>query len=331
MPDTSPPASGFTPWLEPRPDSDYPLALTVGTLNFGMRTPAAEAERIVHRALDLGVRFFDTANFHGDGESERLLGNALRGRRDRAGIALWLGPNPSRTQLAWNWVPGAAVLRAVDEALERLGTDYVDLLYLDLEPGHEHGLESLHTVGRLMEQGKVGHWGLTGRDAGRLPDVNHQCDMSGLARPRVLRAPHNLLREGPIGLPRDLRVHVAVHGVLAGGVLAGHHRPGPVPPGSRFDRRPEDRRRYFFRCALGFAGELAALARERGLSPAALAYAWLSEEYRVDSLVLGPATTAHLEEAVDVLWKRWSPDSEELDETLERLEALREDWFGEPG
>lgn len=320
-------ASDLAPWLEPRPDSGYRPALTVGTKNFGVRTSAAEAERIVHRALDAGLRFFDTADFTGDGAAERILGQALRGRREQVGLCL--GLEHSRLPLAWRHVPGAALTRATDEALERLATDYVDLLLVDFPPGPEHGLEALYSVGRLMEQGKVRHWGLSGRSAG-WRDVFAQCDTSGLARPRVLRTPHNALREGVTHVPGVPRLHVAVHGILAGGLLAGRYLPGPVPPGSRFDWSPDDRRRYFFRCARGFAEEFAALARELGMSPVTLAHAWLVEDNAADSIVLGPATQAHLEESVKLLWTDPVPDSDALDEVLDRVEALHRDWFGDP-
>ena len=68
-----------------------PVSIALGAMNFGKRTPAAEAERIVARALDRGITFFDTANAYVDGESERILGQALRGRRDGCTVATKVG------------------------------------------------------------------------------------------------------------------------------------------------------------------------------------------------------------------------------------------------
>src|SRR6187549_1254172 len=78
------------PWTSPRPPGAPPL-LVVGTMNFGKRTPEAEAARIVDRAFDRGLVHFDTANAYVDGEGERILGRALRGRRDRAVLTSKVG------------------------------------------------------------------------------------------------------------------------------------------------------------------------------------------------------------------------------------------------
>src|SRR5437764_7407882 len=78
------------PWLDPRPDGALP-ALVVGTMSFGRRTPEQEARRIVDRALERGVDFFDTANVYDEGESERILGRALRGRRARIATKMGIG------------------------------------------------------------------------------------------------------------------------------------------------------------------------------------------------------------------------------------------------
>src|SRR4051812_7928327 len=97
-------------------------------MNFGGRTPAPEARRIVDLAMDRGATFFDTANVYGDGESERLLGEALKGRREKAGIATKVGL--LRRDGKPEGLAGARVVAALDESLKRLQTDYVDLYYL---------------------------------------------------------------------------------------------------------------------------------------------------------------------------------------------------------
>src|SRR5215212_11478012 len=78
------------PWITPR-KADAPAPIAVGTMNFGKRTAADEAERIVQHAVERGLRFFDTANAYCDGESERILGSALRGVSERCGIATKVG------------------------------------------------------------------------------------------------------------------------------------------------------------------------------------------------------------------------------------------------
>src|SRR5580704_5695264 len=79
-----------TPWLRPRAPGEAPL-LALGTMNFGKRTAAKEAERIVARAFERGIGLFDTANVYVDGESERILGRALHGKRDGCLVATKVG------------------------------------------------------------------------------------------------------------------------------------------------------------------------------------------------------------------------------------------------
>src|SRR6266481_3584909 len=113
-------------YLEPRSDGSPP-ALVVGTMNFGKRTPEPEAHRIVQRALERGLNFFDTANAYVQGESERILGRALGKRRGQARIAtkVGFGMNMSSPE----GLAPERVTAALDESLERLGTDRLELYY----------------------------------------------------------------------------------------------------------------------------------------------------------------------------------------------------------
>src|SRR3954467_12771976 len=110
-------------YLEPRNDASPP-ALVVGTMNFGKRTAEPEAQRIVQRALERGLSFFDTANAYVQGESERILGRALGKRRGQARIATKMGMG--MTSEAEGLAP-ERILAALEESLQRLGTDHVDL------------------------------------------------------------------------------------------------------------------------------------------------------------------------------------------------------------
>src|SRR5689334_17631796 len=104
-------------------------------MNFGRRTPEDEARRIVERALDAGVPLFDTANAYADGESERVLGRLLAGRRERAFVA---------TKVGWWRKEGLRperVRASLDESLARLGTDHVDVYYLHA-PDHDTPIEA---------------------------------------------------------------------------------------------------------------------------------------------------------------------------------------------
>jgi aryl-alcohol dehydrogenase-like predicted oxidoreductase len=315
----------LAPWLERRTSPEQPLALTVGTMNFGTRTPAAEAERIVSRALERGLRFFDTANLYGNGEAERILGRALRGRRAEVGLASKVGL--ARVGGKPEGLAAPQVERAVEALLQRLGTEYVDLLYLHAPDAQVPPEETLGALHRLWQAGKVRHWGVSNFAAWRIYELNLLSDSLGLPRPAVSQVLYNLL-------VRQLEVeyfdftsrhplHTTLYNPLAGGLLSGRYTPGaPVPTGSRFESNRLYQRRYFSERLLALTDQFSAVAQEAGLSLLELAYAWLSSRPGVDSLVLGPASVEHLDAAVEACARRLPED------VLERIESVYQAWLG---
>ena len=103
--------------------------LCLGTMTFGVSADAAAAARMVDAALDAGVNFIDTANAYAGGESERLLGKALGGRRDQVVVATKFF-NPMGGGVNDSGMSRVHIMRAVDDSLRRLGTDWVDLYYI---------------------------------------------------------------------------------------------------------------------------------------------------------------------------------------------------------
>jgi aryl-alcohol dehydrogenase-like predicted oxidoreductase len=124
-------------------------SLALGTMNFGKRTPAAEAERILARALELGLRVIDTANAYVDGESERIVGRFTK--RCRAEVLLATKVGFGRVAGKPEGLAPERILAAIDESLTRLGTDYVDLYYLHV-PDHTVPIdESLSAMKALID------------------------------------------------------------------------------------------------------------------------------------------------------------------------------------
>ncbi|HEX8704234.1 MAG TPA: aldo/keto reductase [Myxococcaceae bacterium] len=313
-------------WLTPRPpDSPVRPVLAVGTMNFGARTPAPEARRIIDRALERGLRFFDTANLYGNGESERILGQALRGRRDQVGLATKAGL--ARVNGRPEGLGAARVERALEESLGRLGTDYVDLFYLHQPDPATPLEETLEAVDRLLRAGKARHWGVSNFGAWQILELNHLCDARGMQRPAVSQVLYNLLvRQVELEyLPFTRRhpVHTTVYNPLAGGVLTGRYAPGaPPPPGSRLVTNKLYQARYGSNRQLEQAEALLAVARTEGVDPVTLAYAWLAGRPGVDSILVGAGSVEHLDAAIDARERTLSP------EALARIEELYRDSLG---
>lgn len=288
------------PYLDPRSEGARP-ALVVGTMNFGKRTPEPEAHRIVQRALERGLDFFDTANAYVAGESERILGRALGARKGKARIATKVGFGPKMSEP--EGLSPARIAAAVEESLGRLGTGHVDLYYFH-KPDPAQPLEtSLRAMEALIGAGKVRAFGASNFASWQLLEMIH----AGL-RPRVSQQMYNLLiRQLELEYFRFARkygVHTTIYNPLGGGLLAGKLKRGAaLEPGSRFDKNPMYQRRYltdrFFDLADAFAG----LAAEAGRTPVELAYQWAAARPGVDSILLGPASVDQLDAAIDAVAK----------------------------
>ena len=286
-------------YLQAKPQG-APAALVCGTMNFGKRTEAAEAGRIIARALDAGIHFFDTANAYTGGESERITGRALHGRRD-ARIATKCGIGPDlRTP---EGLAPAVVARACEESLGRLGVERIDLYYLH-KPDPATPIEA--TIGalqRLHQQGKIAAWAVSNYSSWQIGDINQVCDQSGFARPAVSQVIYNLLiRQLDVEYFRFAAahpIHTTIYNPLAGGLLAGKGMPGKeFEKGSRFETNRMYRSRYLSDRFFELVEAYGVLAAGEGLTLVDLAYAWAASRPGVDSILLGPASVEQLEAAI---------------------------------
>jgi aryl-alcohol dehydrogenase-like predicted oxidoreductase len=302
-----------------------PPTLALGTMNFGKRTPADESARIVRRALELGIRVFDTANAYNGGEAERILGRALG--KDRDGVVVATKVGFARVGGKPEGLSPEVIERALRGSLERLGTDRVDVYYLHV-PDHATPIEqTLDAMKRETDAGRVRAWGVSNFAAWQILEMN------GLAAARVLPPPvasqvlynvlHRQLDVEYFAFARRHPIHTTVFNPLAGGLLAGKHRAGEAPRrGSRFDDNALYQRRYYTPAMLDRVEELRAVAASEGISMVALAYAWVAARPGVDSILVGPASVAHLDDAVEALRRPLSAGA------VARIDELSRAWAG---
>ncbi len=309
----------------PKRTPGSPPALALGTMNFGKRTPPQESERIVRRALERGIRVFDTANAYNGGESERILGRALG--KDRAGVVV-------ATKVGFGKVAGKPegltpeiLQRELAGSLERLGTSYVDVYYLHV-PDHATPIErTLDAMKGLVDSGRVRAWGVSNYAAWQILEMNGLADARGLARPVVSQVLYNLLHRqldvDYFAFTRRHPIHTTVFNPLAGGLLSGTHRFEEAPAkGSRFDDNALYKRRYWTRPMFERVEQLRAVATAEGLTMVQLAIAWVASRPEVDSILAGPATVAQLDEAIDAASRVLSADA------LKRIDELSREWAG---
>jgi len=280
---------------------DVPFA-TLGTMMFGSRADEAESRRIVDMALERGIHFFDTADMYNDGESERILGRALAGCRDRAVVATKVGYGKDAAGKE-EGISREAILRAIDLSLERLGMDHVDIYYLH-RPDRETPIEeSLATLVELIQAGKIRHFGISNFGAWQSLEILDLCDRNGWPRPVMSQMIGNLLvRQIEFEYTRFSKakgLHLTVYNPLAGGLLTGKYASlQDEERGGRFVGNKGYRRRYWSRRMLDGTLALQKIAYTCGLPLTHLALTWVAQRGYADSMLLGPG---NVEQFLDCL------------------------------
>ena len=274
--------------------------LSFGTMTFGSQTDEATSVRIVGRCLDAGINFLDTANVYNKGKSETILGEALRGRRDKVILATKvrgkMGDAPDEQGLS-----RPAMRKALEASLKRLKTDYVDLYYLH-QPDYNVPIEeTLETMDEFVRAGKVRFPAISNYAAWQLCEILWIGEKNGYKPPYISQPMYNLIARGieEEYLPFCQRFGVAVvpYNPLAGGLLTGKHqrRRGPIS-GTRFDGNQLYLERYWHDDDFAAVEELATIAREAGKTLVQLAFQWLLAQPHVDSIILGASRMEQLEE-----------------------------------
>ena len=286
--------------------------LCLGTMMFGAwgNTDHDDSIRVIHRALDAGINFVDTADVYARGESEEILGKALAGRRDDVVVATKfhgsMGDDPNERGNSRRWI-----VRECEASLRRLGTEWIDLYQAHRFDAETDLEETLSALTDLQRQGKIRYFGCSTFPAHVLVEAHWTSERRALARFVTEQPPYSLLVRGIEAdvLPVCQRYGMGVipWSPLAGGWLSGKWRKGGDTPTSRraeriprrYDlSRPENQRK------LDAADALAQLADGAGISLVHLAIAFVLRHPGVTAPIIGPRTMEQLESqlgAVDVV------------------------------
>jgi aryl-alcohol dehydrogenase-like predicted oxidoreductase len=281
--------------------------LCLGTMNFGGPTDEAESIAIVERSLAAGINFIDTANVYNAGESERIVGKALRVSGTRKDVVLAtkvfspMGPGPNQRGGS-----RAHIIEACEASLRRLEVEHIDLYQLHRAALDIPQDETLRAFDDLIRAGKVRYIGASTHPAWVVMEALAISEKLHLNRYVSEQPPYNLLDrriENEL-LPLCERYDLAVlpWSPVAGGILTGRYTADSLKPdgsradrwGARFETRVTPR-------GLEVAAEVARMAAERNLSTAALALLWVKDQPLVTAPIYGPRTLEHLEDALPVL------------------------------
>jgi aryl-alcohol dehydrogenase-like predicted oxidoreductase len=295
-------------------------ALCLGTMMFGVRTDAAESRRIVDAAYDAGCNFIDTADAYGTGESEKIVGAAIKANRRRwivaTKVANPMTGKPHDGGLSRRWM-----LRACDDSLARLAIDAIDVYYLHKDDAHTPLAETIGAMGDLIRSGKVRYFGVSNYRGWRIAEVVAECEAQGVPPPVVCQPHYNLLSRGAEAeiLPAcDYHgLGVAPYSPVARGVLTGKYRGGAVPEDSRAARKDKRMLETDFRPeSVAVAEKLEAHAKKTGRTLLQVALAWLWANRIVSSIIVGPRTLAQWNDYAGSIGAAWTDEDEALVDSL---------------
>ena len=299
--------------------------LCLGAMMFGAwgNEDHEDSIRIVHRALDAGINFIDTADVYSRGESEEIVGKALAGgRRDSVILATKvhgsMGEDPNERGNSRRWI-----VREVESSLRRLGTDSIDLYQIH-RPEHDTDIdETLGALTDLVRAGKVRHIGSSTFPASQIVEAQWVAERRGRERFVCEQPPYSILVRGVESdvLPTCRRYGIGVipWSPLAQGWLSGRFRKGGAEPTSRRARmlpRRWDMSLPENQLKLEAVDALARLAEEAGMTLIEMAIAFVIRHPAVTAAIIGPRTMEHLESQLP------AAEVELGDDLLDRIDEI---------
>ena len=291
----------------------------LGAMMFGARgNPDHEdSVRIIHKALDAGINFVDTADVYSRGESEEIVGKALKGRRNDIVLATKafgsMGDDPNHQGGSRRWL-----VREVEASLRRLQTDHIDLYQIHRPAPDTDIEETLSALTDLMRAGKVRAIGSSTFPASEIVEAQWVAERRGLARFRTEQPPYSILGSSiereVLPTCQKYGMGVLVWSPLAKGMLSGKYRKSaPLPDTARakmFPKQWSDERN------LDAVEELIPIAQQAGLSLIHMAMAFVMAHPGVTSAIIGPRTMQHLDDLLAGAEVHLS------DEILDRIDAV---------
>ncbi len=269
--------------------------ICLGTMMFGGPTEESESIRIMHKALDSGVNFIDTANMYTAGNSEIAVGKAIAGRRDDVVVAtkgrqkIGEGPN--------DWGAGRGhLIRELDRSLKRLNTDYVDLYYVHAPDEETPIEESLRALDDMVRCGKVRYIACSNFRAWRLCEALWTSDKLNLSSFICVQPLYNIVNRDIevelLPLCKEHGIGVVSYSPLARGILSGKYKPGEAyPEGSRAARNDKRMQQAELRDAsLEISQKITTHCAKKGVAPTQFALAWILANPTLTSVILGPRT-----------------------------------------
>lgn len=287
----------------------------LGCNNFGMRLDAAQTAEVTHAALDAGITLFDTADMYGGrGNSERFLGKALGARRKDIVLASKFGMAMDDDGVKIGAARGY-IMKAVEDSLIRLGTDWIDLYQLHQPDPRTPIDETLRALDDLMRDGKVRYIGSSNLPGWQSAEAEYVARELGSARFISCQEEWNVLNRA---IEKDVTPMMEAYGLgmlpyfpLASGLLTGKYKKDAMPKGARLTEMPQFANRgYLTDANFAKVAKLETFAQDRGHSLLELAFSWLAAQAVTGSVIAGATKPAQV--ASNVAAAGWQMTAEDL-------------------
>jgi aryl-alcohol dehydrogenase-like predicted oxidoreductase len=298
-------------------------ALCLGTMMFGDQTDKAEAAAIVADAHANGVNYIDTADVYTTGASETLVGELIKPTRADWVLVSKVGNKMSErvneTHYSRSWM-----MRALEDSLKRLQTDYIDIYYLHRDYNGMNLEEPLRAIDAMLRAGKIRYWGISNFRGWRIAELMRIAGQLGMPGPVVCQPYYNLLNRMPevevLPACQHYGIGVTPYSPIARGVLSGKYLPGATPAQDSRAGRADKRilETEFREESLLIAQQLKAHAESRGISLAQFATAWVLANRIVSSVIAGPRTLKQWQDYRPTLDYVFTAEDEALVDSLVR-------------
>ena len=294
-------------------------AVGLGCNNFGQRTDLETSRKVIHKAIDLGITLFDTADIYaGMGGSETVLGEVLGDRRKDIVLATKYC-KPMSNDGSKQGASRRYIMSAVEASLRRLKTDYIDLYqqhdYDALTPIEE----TLRTLDDLVRQGKVRYIGNSNFPAWRIAEAEMAARQMGVAPFVSCQDEYSLvvrdIEKDLLPAAQHFNLGLLPFFPLAGGMLTGKYAGlKNVPADTRFGKTPYMQERYLNPRNIALVDQLQAFVSARGHSMLELAFSWLAARPQVSSVIAGASSPEQIEQNVKAAqWKLTAEEMAEID------------------
>jgi aryl-alcohol dehydrogenase-like predicted oxidoreductase len=290
---------------------------------FGDQTDKAEAAAIVADAHANGVNYIDTADVYTTGASETLVGELIKPTRadwvlvSKVGNKMSERVNEAHYSRSW-------MMRALEDSLKRLQTDYIDIYYLHRDYNGMNLEEPLRAIDAMLRAGKIRYWGISNFRGWRIAELMRIAGQIGMPGPVVCQPYYNLLNRMPevevLPACQHYGIGVTPYSPIARGVLSGKYLPGAAPAQDSRAGRADKRilETEFREESLLIAQQLKAHAESRGISLAQFATAWVLANRIVSSVIAGPRTLKQWQDYRPTLDYVFTAEDEALVDSLVR-------------